>query len=119
MQQGFRVPGNGCLAAAIECTLRNAGGDGLICEKIMTGKPNKAIIDLIRNQHSIPEEDLPKMLMIGDRPNTDIALGNNAGIDSCLVLTGVVQNEEEALRWAMQDPANRPTFIVKSFGESI
>jgi len=33
--------------------------------------------------------------MIGDRPDTDIALGHNAGIASCLVLTGVVTNEEQ------------------------
>ena len=31
--------------------------------------------------------------MIGDNPGTDIAMGNNAGIDTCLVLTGVVKNE--------------------------
>jgi ribonucleotide monophosphatase NagD (HAD superfamily) len=31
--------------------------------------------------------------MIGDRPNTDIALANNAGIASCLVMTGIVKNE--------------------------
>ena len=71
----------------------------MICEKILTGKPNKEVIDLIRGQHHIPESDLPKMIMIGDRPNTDIALANNSGIDSCLVLTGVVTNEKEVYEW--------------------
>jgi len=35
------------------------------------------------------------MIMIGDRPDTDILLGNNAGIDTCIVLTGVVRTEIE------------------------
>lgn len=30
--------------------------------------------------------------MIGDRPDTDIAFGNAAGVDTCLVMTGVVKN---------------------------
>jgi len=33
--------------------------------------------------------------MIGDRPDTDIMLGYNAGIDRCLVLTGVVSSFDE------------------------
>ena len=39
------------------------------------------------------------MIMIGDRPNTDIELGFNAQIDTCLVLTGVVKNENEIYQW--------------------
>jgi len=34
--------------------------------------------------------------MIGDNPGTDIAMGNNAGIDTCLVLTGVAETVEQA-----------------------
>lgn len=33
------------------------------------------------------------MIVIGDRPDTDILMGNNAGIASCLVFTGVVTSE--------------------------
>jgi ribonucleotide monophosphatase NagD (HAD superfamily) len=39
------------------------------------------------------------MIMIGDRPDTDILLAHNAGIDKCLVLTGVVTSESEINNW--------------------
>jgi ribonucleotide monophosphatase NagD (HAD superfamily) len=47
-QQGFRAPGNGCAANYLETCLKGSGGEGLICEKFMTGKPDRAIVDLIR-----------------------------------------------------------------------
>ena len=119
MQHGLRAPGNGFLIAALEDGLRRPGGDGLICEKITTGKPNSAIIDLIRGQHGIPDSDLSKMVMIGDRPDTDIALGNNSGIASCLVLSGVVTSEEEMIKYANQEDKFQPTHVMNSFGEPL
>lgn len=83
------------MVAFLEAFLKKSDGTGLICDKIMVGKPNPGIVDIIREEHKIPESELPKFLMIGDNPGTDIALGNNAGIDTCLVLTGVVENEND------------------------
>ena len=54
--------------------------------------------------------------MIGDNPSTDIALANNCGIDSCLVLTGIVKNIEEMEEWRKKDKANESTYLLKSFG---
>ena len=48
IQHGLRAPGNGMIIAAIESGLKGPGGHGLICDKIVTGKPNPAIFDLIR-----------------------------------------------------------------------
>ena len=59
------------------------------------------------------------MLMIGDRPDTDIALGNNAGIDTCLVLSGVTRNDEDALNWGAQSEKFQATYVLESFGEDI
>jgi len=69
----------------------------------MTGKPNPAIVELIRAQHNIPENAKSRMIMIGDRCDTDVALGNNAGIGSGLVLTGVVTNEDQIRSMTAQD----------------
>jgi len=95
-ETGLRTPGNGQYVAQIEMGLKDASGD-LMCEKVCTGKPNPGIIDIIRKHHDIPESDLRKMVMIGDNCETDIALGNNAGISSCLVMTGVVKDENQAI----------------------
>jgi len=56
------------------------------------------------------------MIMFGDRPNTDIEFGHNSGIDTCLVLTGVVKNEEEAYEWGQRSHGYQPTWIMNSFG---
>lgn len=54
--------------------------------------------------------------MIGDRPDTDMLLAHNAGIDKCLVLTGVVESMDEVDQWVAKDPKCRPSYIMKSLG---
>ena len=54
--------------------------------------------------------------MIGDRPDTDMLLAHNAGIDGCLVLTGVTRDEEELGRFVEKDPRVRPKFVMYSLG---
>jgi ribonucleotide monophosphatase NagD (HAD superfamily) len=71
----------------------------LICDKVVTGKPNPQVVDIIMKQHNIPKSELSKFVMFGDNPTADIALANNAGIDSVLVLTGVTKTEKEANQW--------------------
>ena len=117
MQHGLRAPGCGLVVQALEASLKKPGGQGLICEKIVTGKPNPGIFDLILGQHNIDASEKPKMVMIGDRPDTDISLGHNGGVDTVLVLTGVVKNDEEAEQWAAKDPKFKPTWILNSFGD--
>ena len=57
--------------------------------------------------------------MFGDNPTTDIALANNAGIDSVLVLTGVTKSEEEATKWCSQKEQFMPTYIMDNFGAKV
>ena len=116
---GYRFPGNGCIVAFLETVLRKADGTGLICEKVNVGKPNPNIVDIIRTEHNIPETELSKFLMIGDNPATDISLGSNAGIDTCLVLTGVIQSESDLSQYIQRDAKNEPTHIMNSMGDEI
>ena len=53
------------------------------------GKPDGMCFDLLRKQHGLEQEDLSKFLMVGDNLSTDILFGNQCGIDSLLVLSGV------------------------------
>lgn len=119
IQHGYRAMGGGTLVAAVEYSLRKPGTTELICNKVVAGKPNPGIVELIRNHHDIPVEELYKFVMVGDRPDTDIQMANNAGIASCLVLTGVMQNLDDVDRCVAQNPKNKPTWIVHSFGQEL
>jgi HAD superfamily hydrolase (TIGR01450 family) len=67
------------------------------------GKPAIPLFDEARRR--IPGE---RVLMVGDRLDTDILGANNAGIDSLLVFTGVTSPEQLA-----HAPAGeRPTFVA-------
>ena len=82
------VPGGGqpdCAAiiAAIEaCT-------GATCEAIV-GKPSPIMIKVITDMLHVPPA---QCIIIGDRLETDIRMGINAGMATCLVLTGDATQE--------------------------
>jgi HAD superfamily hydrolase (TIGR01450 family) len=68
------------------------------------GKPSRFMFEEIKKRIEV---DLKKTLLIGDRLETDIALGNNFGIDSALVSTGV--------KYYLNGTANiKPTYYLKS-----
>jgi len=50
------------------------------------GKPSEFMFEEINNRLNI---DLSKLLLVGDRLETDIAMGNKFGVDTALVSTGV------------------------------
>ena len=72
------------------------------------GKPNRNMIDVISKMTGIPNE---KICAVGDRLYTDIAVAQNAGSVSVLVLSGETDR-------AMVDAAERqPDLILPSVKE--
>ena len=71
------------------------------------GKPSVFMFEEIKRRLKV---DLKKVLLIGDRLETDIALGNNFGIDSALVSTGVKYYPNEA-------DGIKPTYYLNSVAD--
>jgi len=53
--------------------------------------------------------------MIGDRMDSDITMGNRAGIATGLVLTGVTRSIDEVKE--ATDGEMQPKYVLKMFGE--
>ena len=85
------VPGGGqpdaaAIIAAIEaCT-------GVKCDPIV-GKPSPIMVSTVSSMLALPPE---RCIMVGDRLETDIKMGIEAGMATCLVLTGDATREKLA-----------------------
>jgi len=93
-REGF-TPGAGAILAAITAATR--------CEPEIIGKPSTIMFD---RALEVLETAPNNTLMIGDRLETDILGGQNAGCQTALVLSGVTTAKEGA-RWS---PV--PTYIA-------
>lgn len=90
------VPGNGSMVAALSTALGGQRPD------VVIGKPEPALF-----QVAAGDLDRARVLVVGDRLDTDIEGAVRAGMDSMLVLTGV-STAADVLRAA---PHERPTHI--------
>lgn len=72
------------------------------------GKPRPAIAELAMEKMGCSKEET---VLIGDRLYTDIACGVNAGITTCLVLSG------EATKKDLEESDVKPTFVCRDIGE--
>ncbi|MBU2933892.1 HAD-IIA family hydrolase [Vibrio cyclitrophicus] len=68
------------------------------------GKPNPEVIEFLMKEKNIASDEI---VMIGDRLYTDIAMANNASIDSILVLSGDTSRDE------VENEPNSATFILR------
>mmetsp|Transcript_5054 Transcript_5054/g.6848 ORF Transcript_5054/g.6848 Transcript_5054/m.6848 type:complete len:347 (+) Transcript_5054:83-1123(+) len=75
--------GNGSMVGAIKgCTGK---------EPLVVGKPGPLMIDYIVEKYNI---DRSRICMVGDRLDTDVLFGQNNGLKSVLVLSGVTSEEK-------------------------
>lgn len=99
--KGGELPDAAGMIGAIE------GVTGKKVEKI-AGKPSELMIETAIDRLGIPAENV---LLAGDRLETDIKMGNKAGITTALVLTGVSKIED------LEDSDVKPDFVLDSLSE--
>ena len=83
VEGGALMPGGGCMVAAVRVATS--------VEPFVVGKPQTYAYDKILELTNTPAD---KSVMVGDRLDTDILVGNRAGAETVLVLTGVTSKEE-------------------------
>jgi HAD superfamily hydrolase (TIGR01450 family) len=99
VEQGI-APGNGTLVGAVHTAV------GILPE--IAGKPFRPIFD-----QALLQLGIKNPLMVGDRLDTDIRGANNSGLDSAVVMTGIV-TRKELLAAGKED---RPKFILQDLSE--
>jgi len=84
--EGGEIPDAGGVIGAIE------GTTGKKLEMVV-GKPSHIMVDVALNCLGV---QAGRCLMVGDRLETDMVMGESAGIDTALVLTGITRREDLA-----------------------
>lgn len=97
----FLMPGAGSLVAAIKKCAEQ--------KPLLIGKPETTSLEMIMRENKIAEGEKSKFVMIGDRLETDIQFAKNAGIASCLVMTGVTTKE-------MLSGDIKPDYVMEKLG---
>jgi HAD superfamily hydrolase (TIGR01450 family) len=73
--------------------------------EMVAGKPSRHILEAAVARLGVP---MARCLMVGDRLATDIVMGQRAGIDTALVLTGVTT------RAMLAEGDVQPTYVLES-----
>jgi NagD protein len=94
-------PDCAAMIAAIEAC------SGAVCDPIV-GKPSQIMVATIMAMLNLPAE---QCMMVGDRLETDIKMGLEAGMATCLVLSG------DATREKLAASGLRPTRVVEHIDE--
>lgn len=94
------VPGNGALTASIAYATNQ--------QPLYVGKPEEVIIKLALERLGLAAEDV---IMVGDNLETDIACGENGGVDTLLVYTGFSRAEH------IETSRVKPTYTIQSLTE--
>ncbi|MFB6143620.1 MAG: HAD-IIA family hydrolase [Halorientalis sp.] len=98
---GRLVPGSGAIIGAIAAATEREP------DRVM-GKPSPEAIEAVREHLPVPASDC---LLVGDRLDTDIAMGDRAGMTTVLVLTGVCDRAD------VRASEVTPDHVVESLAE--
>ncbi len=99
--EGGQIPDAGAVIGALEgCSGRSV--------ELVVGKPSSLILEVALERLGLPAG---ACLMVGDRLETDILMGQRAGIATALVLTGVTQRED------LLDARVQPDHVLESIAE--
>jgi 4-nitrophenyl phosphatase len=101
MANGEVVPGSGAVAGAVAAAVGRE-------PDAMLGKPSETALELAVERLGVPPEEC---LVVGDRLDTDLAMGDRAGMTTVLVLTGVTDRAD------LVDSDLRPDYVVDGLGE--
>lgn len=93
------IPDCGAMIGALE----GATGEPV---KIITGKPSSLMASYVLN--NVLQMEACNCYMIGDRLETDIKMGNDAGMQSVLVMTGITTPT------MLEDSVHKPKYILES-----
>jgi ribonucleotide monophosphatase NagD (HAD superfamily) len=75
---------------------------------LLAGKPSKLIVQVALQKLGLTA---PHVMMVGDRLETDILMGQQAGMVTAVTLTGVSKREDVA---RMDAP---PDFVIENLGK--
>lgn len=98
---GGEIPDAAGVIAAVEATTGHQ-------VELVAGKPSPLVIEAALQRLGVPAGEC---LMVGDRLETDIAMGISAGLKTALVLTGVTRRED------LQTSPFQPDFVLRSAAE--
>lgn len=89
------LPGAGAIVSALKTASRK--------EPTLIGKPSDIMADFILTKAGVKPEEI---LIIGDRLDTDIAMGKNFGMKTALVLTGYTKEKD------LRDSKIKPDYVL-------
>jgi HAD superfamily hydrolase (TIGR01457 family) len=100
LEGGKYMPDAGAIIAFIEASTG--------CRPKVIGKPNKEIVEAALTRIHAGREEIA---IVGDRLYTDIAMGQEAGLSSILVLSGETRPED------LNESQFRPDYVFASLGD--
>lgn len=105
----FLSLGTGCLVKAVETAAER--------EAFIVGKPSRFMFECVASEFKI---NPARTIMVGDRLDTDILMGNTCGLTTLLTLTGVTTLDEVKGHLSSDCPERKslvPDYYVDSIAD--